>query len=60
MLGEYCGREGRRQSGQSHTSPVTLDTMPAEAPGLLRVLGRPRQLGTEFQHQGLVGVIGGQ
>ena len=31
MLGEYCGREGRGQSGQGHTSPVTPDTVLAEA-----------------------------
>lgn len=60
MLGEYCGREGRGQSGQGHTSPVTPDTVLAEAPALLGVLGWPQQLGTEFQHQGLVGVTGGQ
>ena len=52
MLGEYCGREGRGRSGQAHTPPVTPDTVLAEAPA--------RQLGTESQCQGLVGVIGGQ
>ena len=35
MLGEYCGREGRGQSGQGHASPITLDTVLAEAPALL-------------------------
>lgn len=60
MLGEYCGREGRGRSGRAHTSPVTPDTVLAEAPALLGVLGLPRQLGTESQCQGLVGVVGGQ
>ena len=61
MLGEYCGREGRGQSEQGHTSPVKPDTALAKMLELLRKceLGQPQRPGTKFQCQGLVGLIRG-